>query len=434
MRRFLLAAAVFALPFVFADEALARDWYVSVATGKGKKGTIEKPAKDLGNIVTKIEAGDRVHIAEGVYLGRGESGTTQIVVPVEIYGGYSQDFKARDPWGAHKTILSGSNTSENFNTGIRLSVDCSKWRQNAAHKIVVDGIIVDNGDRNRYVEDKDLKIIRKGASGKMPSPESGGISVAAWKLGDIVVRNCVVVNTAPTGGAIAVWGHQKSKCTVENNLSINNTGYGFALHTSFTGADVPQFTFNNNTSLFTEKYDAFGTIAGSALKLESSTTVAGDGNVLGCSDYYGIDNEKRSKDLEMTNTLFAGNLVADYLEFNMKMDVDDIEDESDLIDDAEGCLTGEISVPVSKEWSAAFASRNIIDRNAAETDVKVHMTRENVLRRILGLNLVGTDLKVDSAVWLPRLSLAEALAAGEKKYLGKYGCQKPAPSKGPQAE
>lgn len=59
----------------------AADWYVSQSTGKGKKATKEAPSKDLGNIITKLQAGDVVHIAEGVYLGRGKMAQTPLMYP-----------------------------------------------------------------------------------------------------------------------------------------------------------------------------------------------------------------------------------------------------------------------------------------------------------------------------------------------------------------
>ena len=52
----------------------AEDYYVCATNGKGKKATREKPAKDLGNIVSKLLPGDTVRIAGGVYRGRGECG------------------------------------------------------------------------------------------------------------------------------------------------------------------------------------------------------------------------------------------------------------------------------------------------------------------------------------------------------------------------
>ena len=222
MNRCAVLVGLMILTLLCVAPAGARDWYVSAARGKGKKGTQEKPAKDLGNIISRLEDGDRVFIAEGVYLGRGKNGHDKVIVPIEVYGGWSDDFKTRDPWGAHKTILSGVNKSKNWDGGYRLSIDLSKWRKREEHKIVVDGIIVDNAARNRYGGEAQGKIIRTAnpKTGDNPSPESGGIGVTAGKLGDIVVRNCVVINTAPTGGAFSIWGNQDSEVTIENFLAV----------------------------------------------------------------------------------------------------------------------------------------------------------------------------------------------------------------------
>ncbi|MBU1699747.1 MAG: right-handed parallel beta-helix repeat-containing protein [Candidatus Eisenbacteria bacterium] len=412
------------------ESADARDWYVSAATGKGKAGTIEKPAKDLGNIISLLADGDRIFIAEGTYPGRGENGHDGITVPVEIYGGWDANFKQRDPWGAHRTILSGSNKSANWDGGYRLSIDLSKWRKNAEHRIVVDGIIVDNGDRNRYATEAQNKIIRSAnpKNGEMPTPESGGISVAPWKLGDAVIRNCIVMNTAPTDGAFSIWGHQSSEMVIENNLAINNTGNGFSLHTSWhprEGQDIPIFTFKNNTSLFNEKHDAMATYGGAALKLESDTQVTATDCVFAFNDYYGVDNAKRAQGVILSANAFAGNLRADYLEFDTKMNLDVLEDEAENLDEAEENVAAEFQIPIPADWTAKYAARVVIDRNAAEADVQAIGGWENSVRSILGLNLQGTDLKIDTDVWLPRLGLEDGIKAGSSKYATLYGCQNP---------
>lgn len=89
--------------------AQARDWYVSVSWGKGKKGTQEAPAKDLGNIAEQIQSGDVVHLAGGTYLGRGKNGSRTLNAGVTIIGGYDETFSKRDPWGVSRTIITGEN-------------------------------------------------------------------------------------------------------------------------------------------------------------------------------------------------------------------------------------------------------------------------------------------------------------------------------------
>lgn len=110
--------------------ALAEEYFVSIARGKGKDATKEQPAKDLGNIVAKLKDGDTVNIAEGVYLGRDESGSDLVPVAVKIVGGWADDFSKRDPWGAHKTILTGAGAMSG-STQYRLMVDSVEVRRDS---------------------------------------------------------------------------------------------------------------------------------------------------------------------------------------------------------------------------------------------------------------------------------------------------------------
>ncbi|MEM7384628.1 MAG: hypothetical protein AAF514_06750 [Verrucomicrobiota bacterium] len=70
-----LSLITFAAMLTIHSTTEARDYYVSAAKGKGKKATKEKPAKDMGNIISRLVPGDRVHIAGGTYLGRGANGS-----------------------------------------------------------------------------------------------------------------------------------------------------------------------------------------------------------------------------------------------------------------------------------------------------------------------------------------------------------------------
>ena len=186
MSRITMALALFA--FLFTSSSLtARDWYVSLEKGKGKSGTKEKPAKELAYIISKLQPGDKIHIAEGVYLGKGDNGTHVITVPVEIYGGYSSDFSTRDPWGKHRTIFSGDNKSKNYEMTPALKIDLMKVRERDGFpgKVVVDGLILDHGARNYYPTEKNHKIIRKANPkvGANPTPESGALVISCSKNG-----------------------------------------------------------------------------------------------------------------------------------------------------------------------------------------------------------------------------------------------------------
>ena len=434
---FLVFLLAFALPL---SELLAKDWYISAARGKGKKGTKEKPVADLGNIITKLQAGDSVHIAEGEYYGKGRCGVYKITVPVKVFGGYADDFSKRDPWGAHKTIFVGDNKTKNWKQGARFSIDLSKYRQGEVSEIIVDGLIVNQGTQNRYKTEKKQCILRKASpkKGENPTPDMGAIKVsvsrlpmrapndAFWK---VTVQNCLVVNSAPTQGVISVAGYMGSKIFIRNNAIINNTGVGIYAMASYSGsADQPEFFIEENTVLFTWKYDAFASsFSGSSLKIDDDVLVTAKKNVFAFADRVGI-LKKGQEPLKWLDNFVVGNVGADYYEAagDAKIAYSAIEDEAEYLhDDSEGFATGKITVPVSENFKKLYGSRVLIDRNAVEADIKAEKSNANALRGILGLPLQAADIKgVEGDVWLPYLAVDEAIKAATNKYNG-YGCQKP---------
>ena len=427
-----------------AGNAVARDVYISAGRGKGKSATKEKPAKDLGNVVSKLAPGDTVHIAAGTYLGKGESGCDAINVPVSVIGGYSDDFSKRDPWGECKTILTGSNTSKNYKVAPRLHIDLAKYifhssGGTAMPKIVVDGLIIDQGPQNRYKDAAKTLLVRKAnpKTGENPTPDRGALIITASRTKnragkwDIVVRNCVIVNSAPTQGAMTVSGYQGSTITIDNNLVINNTGTGIFAGSMWQGADekaAPRFTITNNTVLFTEKYDAFAqSFSGNSFKIDTAVVAAVTNNVFAFADRNGIQKQGKWK-LLLKDNLIVGNVQADYWEAagDQKVELGNLEDEAEYLHgDSGGNVAMKIKVPVSEEWAKLYAGRVLIDRNAAAADVKAQKTKANALRSILGLPLRAGELKTDSPVWLPLMKVDDALKAGLEKYGGKYGCSKP---------
>jgi hypothetical protein len=425
----------------FTSGVIAEDYYVCAANGKGKKATKEKPAKDLGNIVSKLEPGDTVHIAGGTYLGRGKSGTCSINAPVKIIGGYDETFSNRDPWGKHKTIFSGENASKNWKADPALSIDLMKYRARETFEIVVDGIIFDHADRNRYAGESQDKLLRKAnpRTGANPSPESGGLSIRASKvLGTdrwkITVRNCVVMNTAPTQGALSVMAHENSQVLIENNLVINNTGTGIEVGSNYMGKDdskLPYFVLRNNTVLFTWLHDPFTqSFSGCSFAALDNVKVTASHNVFAFADRLGINNESKAS-IELTENLILANIAADYLEFDTKIGLEDLEDEAEhLHEDSADNVSDAIKVPVPKDWAGKYASRVLFDRNAAEADIKAQKSAANELRSILGLPLqAGTVAGPETSVWLNRISIDDALNTGRETYHEMYGCSLPRESR-----
>ncbi len=432
------AMALVATPFGDAD---ARDWYVSIKRGKGKVGTKAQPAKELAFIIPKLAAGDVVHMASGVYMGKGDNGHHVITVPVSIIGGYSDDFGSRDPWGRYRTVLSGDNTSKNYKLNAALFIDLMKVKPRDGYpgKIVVDGLILDHGGRNRYKTDKNWQIIRKAdpRTGKNPTPEIGALVISAAKNGmfdktpwHITVQNNIVMNSAPTMGAMTVSGYKKSRVAIQNNLIINNTGTGIYVGSKWAGGvnakDGPRFTITNNTVMFTWKHDPIvQSFSGNAIDFDASVRASVQNNVFAFADRHIVYNPRKNKVL-LKNNIMTGNVDTAYLEFDTKIELADMEDEADFLDEGSSNNRAvRVKVPINADWMKLYGSRVLVDRNKAEANISASNTRANELRGMLGINLRAG--KVDfpqSPVWLPRLSINEAVKAGARRYSG-VGCQKP---------
>jgi len=423
------------LLFLFGPVGLATDWYVSQATGKGKKATKEEPAKDLGNIITKLQPGDVVHIAEGVYLGRGENGSNTINVPVSIIAGYDVSFAERDPWGAHRTIFSGVNQGANFTPLPALYMDLSKF-DGPATPITVDGLIIDAGGRNHYATEKQLKLIPKAnpTTGQNPSPSLGGLVINVQKSDkfdagprwEVIVRNNIVMNTFQNQAALAVSGFKGSKITIENNLVIQHSGTGIYCGSKYAGNDqYPEFKVLNNTVLFS--WDS-GMSQGFNIGVDRFARVELRHNVMGFADIIALNNAAKSQNLLLVGNLIAGAREADYLEFDTRMDVENMVDEANLLnEDSDGNISEAIKIPVSRDFAELYGSRVIVDREKAEAGVSASNSDANALRSMLGLPLQAGSVKwPQTPVFLNRISIEDAIAAGSAKYKGQFGCSKPA--------
>ncbi len=416
--------AVLAVAALSSLTAQAEEYYVAPG-GKGKDATRDKPAKDLGNLIAKLKEGDTVHLAAGAYLSRDESGSDSIGVAVKIIGGYCEGFEKRDPWGACRTILTGNNELKG-STDYRLIIDARR----CTGEVVVDGLIFDNGPRNRYKDESKTLILRKADMGKNENatPESGGLKLKGGPGCKLTVKNNVVMNTAPTGGAIAVQPGENGSALIDNNLVINNTGEGIYAMSMFhprDGKGVPVFTITNNTVLFSWKHDAIATYGGNGLKMDNDITLTASNNVFGFGDYGGVDNIKVAKGITLKDNLFTGNRLYDYREFNTQINVSELEDEADQLKDSTGNLSATITVPVARRWAELWAGRKEVSRAAVDAKAKAANSGANALRGMLGLPLQAGAVAMDAEVWLHRLELDEALPAGQARYQGKFGCQKP---------
>ena len=405
-----------------------KDYYVSQERGRGRKGTKEMPAKDLAAIASFLQPGDRVHIAAGKYISKAGRGTDIIKVPISIIGGYNSDFSARDPWGKYQTILTGTNSYEKAETTERLAILTDRSYRNWAGKIRIDGIIVDNGPRNRYKTDKRITLLRKASPIKQegPTPGNPGIKVRVGATTQVEVVNCVVINCGSSQGAIEVQLGREGKGWITNNLVVNNTGEGIFCKTNYhSNKGMPEFLVKNNTVLFSWTYDGIASYGGSGLMMDATCKIVAEDNVFAFGDVGGVNNVKANKNLTISKNLFFGNGKFDYREFRSDLPLDELEDYAEYLDpNSIDNFSKQVAIPVEKKWADLYFNRTKISRAEIDDAVTVANSDENQLRSMLGLNLQGSTVSKDADIWLHQMDVADALPLGFQQYEG-VGCIKP---------
>lgn len=223
-----LALAVLAAP------ALATDWFV-VAGAKGGDGSRGKPFHDPWRALAVASAGDTIHIAEGVYFGRHERGAWEIDRPrVTILGGYDRDFAVREPW-SRPTVFG-------FNPDYEGASESNLLYGRDDHRgVVLDGLVIDGSGRNRY----EVKPPRGSAGGLMMVGP-----LASFSSPEVVIRNCVFVNSSTGGVQLSGEGTR-----FENNLVLNHRGQATLDLREIRGAVKPIFVTGNTFAFIHDETD-----------------------------------------------------------------------------------------------------------------------------------------------------------------------------------
>jgi len=409
--------------------ATGQHYYVR-PDGKGKDATKEAPAKDIAAIAMQLKAGDVVHVAAGVYTSKADQSSDVFSVPISIIGGYSPDFSQRDPWGQYKTVFSGTNDISKGLTTERIGILTDKGYKDWTGTIVIDGIIVDNGARNYYADATTEEFIRRKASpekGMNPTPNTPGIKIRTGSGTKVVVKNCVITNTAPTQGALDVQVGKDGAALIENNLIVNNTGEGIMCKSNHHGATGhPSYTLKNNTILFSWKHDAIASFGGNSIMFDNSLTLVAENNVFGFSDFGGVNNVKQCKTVTLKNNLFVGHKKYDYQEFGTGLKLDELEDYANYITRESGNnYSQEIKLDIHKPWAEKYFSRKEISRAEVDAAAKVSNSGANQLRSMFGLSLQAGTVGKDAEIWLHRMQLGDAIKLGQKPYGNGSGCTKP---------
>src|SRR3954463_10970288 len=125
---------------LFAPVASARDWFVRA--GSDGDGSMARPFSDAWEALDKCQSGDVIHVAGGKYFGRLGNGMWEVPVDdVQLLGGYSADFKSRDPWKNLTQLLWDKNSKNRPKQERLLSTKKGT---------VVDGFTIDQRDQCPY--------------------------------------------------------------------------------------------------------------------------------------------------------------------------------------------------------------------------------------------------------------------------------------------
>ncbi len=363
MQKITAIVGVAATLFWLSGAAIAGDIYVSKSTGKNSNpGTREQPVKLLWKAMGKLQSGDRIHVAEGTYIGRSKSGLMpgfKGMKDVVIEGGWKADFSERDPF-KYLTII-GSKPTVQPPTG-------TVFHFEGSDQITIDGFLIDRGIANYYYGDGEpgannsieghIKDSQFGYQAINRKKSGSDTTIILMGKGSFTVRNMILVNNPWWG--IYVKGGGKGTITIENNLILVSQGRGIEAITG-GGWGQPNWVIRNNTVAFNY---SLGSTEGRALSLDprkSNGKYLVENNVLAFSDGSGVANKFGAKGdwVTVTGNKLYFNRRGDWGEGgNGVANADDFEDELeiDMAEENVHELPNFIAVS-SKAWFDRYSMR-----------------------------------------------------------------------------
>ncbi|MEJ2663719.1 MAG: right-handed parallel beta-helix repeat-containing protein, partial [Spirochaetia bacterium] len=258
--------------------------------------TKESPYGELWRALERALRGDVIHVAEGLYTGKGGSGSFIIRVPnLTIAGGYTADFSSRDPF-AHQTVLQRADDYKGDLVGLPRAI--LEGKNGTDHSgLIVDGLVLNGKTRNAYYPSGDLSI-RGSWDGVLFATSSA----------DIIVRNTVFIN--PFGGGIySRWYGEKNEVS---NCFFINTFY-CAIDTR-SAQPKSVITLKNNTIAFVWSQPGKG--GGMGINVGSQGETRIEDNIIMFTESFAVYNSLNNTDTVMRNNVFFQNKggVYQYLE------------------------------------------------------------------------------------------------------------------------
>jgi len=287
---FIVACSLF-----LAVPALADDIYVRAGEDSGK-GTISQPYSKLWKALERARRADVIHVAAGIYNGKGGSGHFIIKAPnLTLSGGYSSDFRTRDPF-RHFTILERDKTYKGDWTGlpegiIRIG---GKNAKQGADNVIVDGFVLNAQSRNSYKGGGDVVALKEPTyPGKLFENANGS---------NIKIRNNILMN--PVGvGIYGMWKGENNE--ISNNFILNQFYAGISTRAAQAESVI---NINNNTIAFTwfmpSQGGGMSVFIGSQGKTILENNVFAFNQTEGGAAGYGVSNSFANDETELKGNVF----------------------------------------------------------------------------------------------------------------------------------
>jgi hypothetical protein len=370
------------LLLVAASPVHARDWFVRA--GSSGDGSREKPFGDPFEALDKCEANDAIHIAQGRYTGKLESGQWNIPFDgIQLIGGYNDDWSQRDPWKYH-TMLVWDRNAKNSPDDERIVA--------TVRGVVIDGLVLDEAEQNEYDD-----------TGRTPKSLDHATALVRLALPG-TVRNCIFINTGREGIVCS------NGSTIENNLFINTFDNALKINglpPASPESKIPAIV-HNNTFLWSwdDRAPGTGRDSGNAIYMSGPADISQ--NIFAYCDNNAIFSTLATERSSITNNVFFMNLWCNFKLFVDGQDVVVDDKTSDLWDEtglkaSDGNQTANPGLALDPGWMEGTTKRT------ASEPGKANMDDWNKVRQALGLDLVGSGGKAASGI-APEYPLDKAVA------------------------
>ena len=388
--------------------------FVSNSGNNRNDGSKASPMKNIDKAIEKAGAGDKIYIAEGVYMGTFNCGYLQSDKPIQLYGSWDENFTKQDIKN-HPTLFQPDNKSAGAGRKALLLME------KEVGGTVIDNIVWDMGERNVY-DPADGFVEGIGGRLRLPTEPLQGlnstvgepcIAIRAGSLGgDVTIQNCVFVNGASFGIQI---GQRSGKVTIKNNVFVANKMAAIEVFGTCAGSNqkrdmvaCSEVEIYNNTILFTWSRLKDMMDMGYGVRIMTKCTYNIYNNIIGLSVMAGIDNSRFCKDeyVKIDNNILFGNKKGDLEYFpasnvELHLTVDQFEDLE--FASVSGNKSEAIALPVNKAYLNAFISASYSE----DTNWDPNST-QNQWARAMGMNQQGT-MSSSASMFMNKYPWEEAL-------------------------